>query len=90
MKYLIWYSSKSGCYNHGSEMDYKVNASLTGEELEVLYELDESEIDGGDFGPYKQSERLDIYKNYYLEYPIIILESKKRCLKKKQILIHLR
>ena len=44
MKYLIWYSSKSGCYNHGSEMDYKVNASLTGEELEVLYELDESEI----------------------------------------------
>ncbi|WP_258099542.1 hypothetical protein [Marinoscillum pacificum] len=44
MKYLIWYSSKSGCYNHGSEMDYKVNASLTGESLEVLYELDESEI----------------------------------------------
>lgn len=44
MKYLIWYSSQSGNYNHGSEMDHKVNESLTGESLEVLYELEESEI----------------------------------------------
>lgn len=44
MKYLIWYSTKSESYNHGSEMDHKVNESLTGESLEVLYELEESEM----------------------------------------------
>ncbi len=44
MKYLIWYSSKSGSYNHGSEMDFKVNESLAGEDLEVLYELEESQL----------------------------------------------
>ncbi|WP_421873969.1 hypothetical protein [Marinoscillum sp.] len=44
MKYLIWYSPNSGAYNHGSEMDHKVNESLTGESLEVLYELEESEM----------------------------------------------
>ncbi|MEQ8470009.1 MAG: hypothetical protein RIC35_02420 [Marinoscillum sp.] len=44
MKYLIWYSTKSENYNHGSEMDHKVNESLTGESLEVLYELEESEM----------------------------------------------
>jgi len=44
MKYLIWYSSKSETYNHGSEMDLHVNESLIGERMEVLYEMEESEL----------------------------------------------
>lgn len=44
MKYLIWYSSKSENYNHGTLMDLKVNESLLGEKMEVLYEMDESEL----------------------------------------------
>lgn len=44
MKHYIWYSSKTGYYNHGSEMDYNVNCALTGEELTVLYDMEESEI----------------------------------------------
>lgn len=44
MKYYIWYSTKSKSYNYGNEMDHKVYASLTGEDLDALYEMDESEL----------------------------------------------
>lgn len=44
MTHLIWYDSKTECYNHGSETDLKINESLTGEDMEVLYEMEESEI----------------------------------------------
>lgn len=44
MKNLIWYSPRLGRYNYGTEMDYNINRSLTGEDLTVLYELDDSEL----------------------------------------------
>jgi hypothetical protein len=44
MKYFIWYNSQSESYGHGTEMDLHVNESLVGASMEVLYEMDESEI----------------------------------------------
>ena len=44
MNYLIWYNPKNGNYVHGTEMDFHVHQSLTGEEMTILYELEESEI----------------------------------------------
>lgn len=44
MKHLIWYSSNLQKYNHGTEIDLRVNESLSGEKMDVLYEMDESEI----------------------------------------------
>lgn len=44
MKYLIWYTPSSETYNHGTETDLKINESLIGEEMEVLYTLEESEM----------------------------------------------
>ncbi|VXD17522.1 hypothetical protein [Marinoscillum sp. 108] len=43
MKHLIWYSSKTENYNHGSSIDLKISESLMGEKMEVLYEMEESE-----------------------------------------------
>ncbi|MFT4833751.1 MAG: hypothetical protein ACJAVY_000052 [Marinoscillum sp.] len=44
MKQLIWYNPQNGIYSHGSEMDLKINESLIGTTMEVLYEMGESEI----------------------------------------------
>lgn len=44
MNYLIWYNPILGNYNHGTEMDLHVHRSLTGEDMTILYELEESEI----------------------------------------------
>lgn len=43
MNYLIWYNPKNGNYTHGTEMDFHVHQSLTGAEMTILYELEESE-----------------------------------------------
>ena len=43
MKHLIWYNSQDGSYNHGSEMDLNINESLIGVQMEVLYEMSDSE-----------------------------------------------
>lgn len=44
MEQLIWYSAKTGRYTFGSEMDLKVAESLTGEDMEVLYEMTDAEM----------------------------------------------
>lgn len=44
MKYLIWYCPSSETYSHGTEMDLKINESLLGESLEVLYTLEEDQM----------------------------------------------
>lgn len=44
MSYFIWYSEKNGIYDHGTEMDFDVQESITGENLTILYELEESEL----------------------------------------------
>ncbi|REE00474.1 hypothetical protein [Marinoscillum furvescens] len=44
MEQLIWYSAQTGQYTFGSEMDLKVAESLTGEEMEVLYEMTDAEM----------------------------------------------
>ena len=44
MNYLIWYNPRTGNYNHGSMTDFEVNQSLVGEELTVLYEMEETEM----------------------------------------------
>lgn len=44
MNYLIWYNPKTGYYDHGTEADLSVNQSLAGEELAVLYEMEETEV----------------------------------------------
>ncbi len=44
MKYLIWYNSKTEAYHHGTEMDLNVNESLLGVLMDVLYEIEESEL----------------------------------------------
>ena len=50
--------------------DTDVNVMLGGEESQLKYlkwlgmDWDEGVDVGGEFGPYRQTERLDIYKNY--------------------------
>jgi len=54
--------------------------------------FDESIVSGGDFGPYKQSERLDIYKNHIavllkkgLAYPCFATADELQIMREKQI-----